>query len=66
MISYISINIESCDLQTQLHRSMTGNKRPWRIQYNDYGEVNYSYISGWAMQRLRLQLYSLQDRFGDS
>lgn len=41
----------SCDLQTQLHRSMTRNKRPWKIQYNDYGEENYSYISGWAMLR---------------
>lgn len=28
---------------------MTGNKRPWKIQCNDYGEENYSYISGWAM-----------------
>lgn len=44
----------SCDLQNQLHRSMTGNKRPWKSQYNDYGEENYSYISGWAT---RLQLY---------
>lgn len=28
---------------------MTGNKRPWKIQSNDYGEENYSYISEWAM-----------------
>lgn len=39
----------SCDLQPQLHGSMTGNKRPWKIQCNDYGEEKYCYISEWDM-----------------
>lgn len=55
--SNIGISIESSAAviyKTNYDRSLTGNKRPWKSRYNDYGEESYSYISGWAT---RLQLY---------